>query len=129
MTDKIDKTGPEDKVLLTPSRWACLMALRQSPHLMTRPFTGPELIVISRFGKPHPASPPMLDSLRRAGWLEQVSIESSLGEGSPFRLGKMPKAWRITDAGRIAVAACPEFYPGQTEDATDQDDRVQVRPG
>lgn len=124
MTDRIEKTGPEDKVLLTRSRWAGLMALRQSPHLMTRPFVGTELIVISRFGKPHPAPPPMLASLRSAGWLEQVSIESSLGEGSPFRLGKMPKAWRITAAGRLAVAACPEFYPGEPAGATDPDDRV-----
>jgi hypothetical protein len=66
----------------------------------------------------------MLDSLRRAGWLEQVSIESILGEGSPFRLGKMPKAWRITDAGRIAVAACPEFYPGDPAGAAVEDDGV-----
>jgi len=91
---------------------------------MTRPFMGKELIVISRYGKPHTAPPPMLDSLRRAGWLEQVSIESSLGEGSPFRLGKMPKAWRITDAGRRAVAACPEFNPGEPVGAADPDDRV-----
>ena len=113
MTDSTEKTGPEDKVLLTRSRWACLMAFRQSPHLMTRPFMGTELIVISRHGKPHPAPPPMLDSLRRAGWLEQVSIESIVGEGSPFRFGKMPKAWRMTEVGRTAVAACPEFFPGE----------------
>ena len=93
---------------------------------MTRPFIGTELTVISRFGKPHPAPPPMLDSLRRAGWLEQVSIESSLGEASPFRLGKMPTAWRITDAGRIAVAACPEFYPGDPVDATDPDGPMEL---
>jgi hypothetical protein len=124
VTDMNEKTGPEDKVLLTRSRWAGLMALRQSPHLMTRPFVGTELIVINRFGKPHPAPPPMLDSLRRAGWLEQVSIESSLGEGSPFRLGKMRKAWSITDSGRIAVAACPEFYPGEPSGAADPDDRL-----
>lgn len=124
MTDVTDKAEAGNKVLLTRSRWAALIALRQSPHLMTRPFIGTELTVISRFGRPHPAAPPMLDSLRRAGWLEQVSIESSLGEGSPFRLGKMPKAWRITDAGRIAVAACPEFYPGDPVDATEADDRV-----
>ena len=124
MTDRNEKTGSEDKVLLTRSRWACLMALRQSPHLMTRPFVGTELIVISRYGKPHPAPPPMLDSLRRAGWLEQVSIESILGEGSPFRLGKMPKAWRVTEAGRTAVAACPEFFPGEPVGAADPDDRV-----
>jgi hypothetical protein len=120
VTERTEKTGPEQKVLLTRSRWACLMALRQSPHLMTRPFVGTELIVISRYGKPHPAPPPMLASLRRAGWLEQVSIESSLGEDSPFRLGKTPKAWRVTEVGRTAVAACPEFFPGEPAGTTDR---------
>ena len=124
MTDGTEDTDVRNKVLLTRSRWACLMGLRQSSHLMTRPFTGSELIVINRYGKPHPASPPMLASLRGAGWLEHVLLERSLGEDSPFRLGKMPHAWMITDAGRLAVAACPEFYPGEPAGATDPDDRV-----
>lgn len=124
MTDGTEDTDVRNKVLLTRSRWACLMGLRQSPHLMTRPFTGSELIVINRFGKPHPAPPPMLASARGAGWLEHVLLERSLGEDSPFRLGKMPNAWMITDAGRLAVAACPEFYPGEPAGATDPDDRV-----
>jgi hypothetical protein len=34
------------------------------------------------------------------------------GQGMPFQSGGPISAWEITDAGREAVKACPDTFPG-----------------
>lgn len=97
---------------LTRTRWECLIALKSSRVLTTRPFLARELIIRGRGGRPWPSTGATMHSLREAGWVEQVSVGGS-GEGMPFRSGGPATAWQITDAGRAAVDACPDTFPGE----------------
>lgn len=100
-----------DKPWLTKRRWNCLKAFQRQPHLMDRPFQAKELIICNRRGEwTFPASGAMVDSLRNAGWIEQVIVEPEKGLG--FRVGGPVRMWQITDPGRDAVKACPDTFPG-----------------
>lgn len=50
-------------------------------------------------------------ALEKAGWVERIDIGST--EGMPFRTGGPVRAWQVTDAGREAIAACPDTFPGE----------------
>ena len=96
---------------LTRQRWSCLIALRKNKVLQRREFLARELQTEWR-GKMWPASGATMHSLREAGWVEQVVIGGK-GEGLPFRSGGPAKAWRVTEAGQKAIAACPDTFPGE----------------
>jgi hypothetical protein len=96
---------------LTLGRWNALRALKEQPVFLRRPFVARELKITVRGGKRRPASGATMDALRMAGWAEKITVGGP-GEGMPFRTGGASTAWRITDAGRAAVAACPDEYPG-----------------
>jgi len=100
-----------DKPNLTIGRWMALRALSEQPVLLRRPFMARELKVGVRGGKRRPASGATMDALRKAGWAEKVTVGDA-GEGMPFRTGGASTCWQITDAGRAAVDACPDEYPG-----------------
>ena len=97
---------------LTRTRWECLIALKSNRVLMGRPFLARELVIRGRGGRPWVSSGATMHSLREAGWVEQVSFGGA-GEGMPFRTGGPATAWQITDAGRAAVDACPDTFPGE----------------
>lgn len=98
---------------LTSQRWRCLIALRENRVLQSRPFLPRELVIVGRGGHLRPCAGATMHSLREAGWVEQVSIGGT-GEGMPFRAGGPATAWQITDAGRKAIAACPDTFPGES---------------
>ncbi len=95
---------------LTGIRWRCLMGLRASPTLLRRPFLARELIYAGRNGAPRPVSGATMFSLEEAGWVERITIGN---EGMPFRTGGPQNAWQVTDAGREAIKACPDTFPGE----------------
>lgn len=97
---------------LTEVRWKCLRAFRDQPHLMRRPFLAKELKVPARNGVLRPATGPTLVGLEKAGWVRRT-IYGSPGTGMPFRTGGPISAWELTDAGREAIAACPDTFPGE----------------
>lgn len=103
----------EQKHFLTRQRWEVLMALKKNPHLMKREFLAKEIIINGRSGKLWAASGTTIESLKRCGWVEHVTLGASWGNDTPFRMGRMPSAWRITEAGRKAVEACPDQFPGE----------------
>jgi hypothetical protein len=97
---------------LTRRRWQCLQAFRRRPRLMDRAFVAKELILPNRKGQwTFPAAGATMDSLREAGWVQAVIIgpDDSLG----FRLGRAPRMWQLTNAGREAVKNCPDTFPGE----------------
>jgi hypothetical protein len=97
---------------LTRRRWQCLQAFRRQPRLMDRAFLANELRIQHRNSDTYrPAAGATMDSLRDAGWVQQVIIgpDDSLG----FRLGRAPRMWQLTDAGREAVKNCPDTFPGK----------------
>lgn len=97
---------------LTQKRWYALQAFKRQPHLMDRPFVAKELLVNWRWNDElRPATGPAMESLREAGWVTKVVVAQSWGNGS-FRMGRIPHAWEITDAGRKAVDDCPDVFPG-----------------
>lgn len=101
------------KHFLTRQRWEVLTALKKNPHLMKREFLAREIIINHRDGKTWAASGPTIESLKRCGWVEHVTLGGGWGDGTPFRMGRMPSAWRITEAGLKAVEACPDQFPGE----------------
>ena len=97
---------------LTNTRWAYLCALKASKALQSRPFLASELVTLRVGGeRGFRATGATMASLRDAGWLESVPLDAG-GSGSPFRMGRMAQAWRLTEAGRAAIAACPDTFPG-----------------
>ena len=97
---------------LTRTRWKCLQAFKRQPHLMDRAFLAKEMATQSRRGEwKFPASGATMDSLRDAGWVQQVIIGPEKGLG--FRLGGPVRMWQITEAGRKAVESCPDIFPGE----------------
>lgn len=102
----------ELKPHLTRARWACLIALKQSPALLRRPFLPREVKMLSRNNKTtYPATGPTMVALEKAGWVERTTWGT--GPGMPFQSGGPINAWSITDAGREAIAACPDTFPGE----------------
>jgi hypothetical protein len=99
---------------LTKRRWQCLQAFRRQPRLMETAFLAKQLRIEFRdTGTYRPASGALMDSLRDAGWVQRVHIADGWGAGSPFRMGALPTMWQLTDAGRKAVAECPDIFPGE----------------
>ena len=96
---------------LTEVRWKCLLAFRQQPALMRRPFLAKELKVQGRNDVWRPATGPTLSGLEKAGWVRRA-IWGLPGTGMPFQSGGPISAWEITDAGREAVKHCPDTFPG-----------------
>jgi len=96
---------------LTLGRWTALMALRDQPELQRRPFSARELKVMPRSGKRRPASGATLAALRSAGWAEKITVNVLVSD-APFQTQTDKCRWQITEAGRKAIAACPDEYPG-----------------
>ena len=101
-----------DLPMLTQTRWAALIALKSSRALQSRPFLARELNYAGgRHGQVVAGHGATMASLAEAGWLEAVVVGKK-GDGMPFRSGGAGRAWQLTEAGRIAVAACPDTFPG-----------------
>ncbi len=97
---------------LTQTRWACLKAFQRQPDLMDRPFQAKELITLNRKGDwVFPCSGATMHSLREAGWIDRVAVETNTSVG--FRTGGPTHLWQITDAGRKAVENCPDVFAGE----------------
>jgi hypothetical protein len=97
---------------LTKQRWNCLRAFKRQPRLMDTAFIPKQLVLPNRRGEwTFPATGATMHSLREAGWVKSIIIgpDDSLG----FRLGKAPRMWEITEAGREAVKNCPDTFPGE----------------
>ncbi len=101
-----------DKPYLTFTRWLCLRSFKQNPLLLRRPFLAKELKIPYRNGTLRPAAGPTLAGLEQAGWVERTSWGSP-GQGMPFQTGGPISAWQVTHAGREAIAACPDTFPGE----------------
>ena len=102
-----DKQTPH----LTRSRWSALKMMKQQKSLLRRPFLSKELKRIHRCEREIvSAHGALLVSLEKAGWVERITIGN---EGMPFRTGGPQNAWQITDAGREAIASCPDTFPGE----------------
>lgn len=97
---------------LTKTRWACLQAFKRQPRLMDRAFLAKELVTQNRRGEwTFPATGATMDSLRDAGWVQNVIIGPEKGLG--FKLGGPIRMRQLTDAGREAVKNCPDTFPGE----------------
>ncbi len=100
-----------NKPHLTRARWSALVVLKQSKALHRRPFLAKELTRIYRTGvgirQAHGA---LLVSLEKAGWVERITVGNA---GMPFRTGGPQNAWNVTEAGKVAIAACPDTFPGE----------------
>jgi hypothetical protein len=102
----------DDLPWLTHRRWACLQAFKRQPELTRRAFVAREMILPNRRGEwCFKASGATMDSLRDAGWVQRVTFGE--GQSLGFRLGGVPNAWQITQAGFQAVADCPDIFPGE----------------
>ena len=86
------------KPTLTRPRWK---ALKKLEPLGDRPFTG---IVMNIKG-------PTLVSLEECGWVERVEAPE---QDTPFAIPTQGHHWRVTEAGREAIAALPETAPRRT---------------
>ena len=102
----------DDAPHLTETRWQCLMAFKRQAILQRRPFLSGELKIPNRHGVMRRASGPTLYALERAGWVERMTWGES-GIGMPLRSGGPVCSWQLTDAGRNAIAACPDIFPGE----------------
>jgi hypothetical protein len=103
---------------LTRVRWQILLALRNNRVLQNRPFLAKELMVKhhsrSRPGEFYmrPAAGMSMITLEQAGWVERTTWGAK-GQRMPFQSGGPLSAWQLTDAGRAAIAACPDTFPGE----------------
>lgn len=96
---------------LTKARWFWLRALKRSRALQSRAFVPSELKYKSD-GLEWVATGATLSSLEKAGWVERT-IWGVPGQGMPFQCGGPVSAWQLTEAGREAIAACPDTFPGE----------------
>jgi DNA-binding MarR family transcriptional regulator len=85
------------KPKLTRARWSALKKLEASGD---RPFIAASLDI-------HGAA---LYSLEECGWVERVDIPDDL----PFAIATQGHHWRVTTAGREAIAALPIKPPRRT---------------
>jgi hypothetical protein len=98
---------------LTLVRWQCLRAFKQNPTLLRRPFLAAELKLPHRSGsRLVPAHGATLYGLEKAGWVERAAWGTQ-EKNMPFRVGQPANAWQVTHAGREAIAACPDTFPGE----------------
>ena len=88
------------------------MALKASPVLMNRPFLAHELKYGGRKGGDTPARGATMYALESAGWVKRA-VFGGKGDRMPFRSGGPVTAWEVTLAGKEAVAACPDTFPGE----------------
>jgi len=93
---------------LTYIRWAWLRAMKSSKSLMRRPFLPREVRYRDQRGRPRTGGGPMMHSLRLAGWVEQITVDGAM----PMWTSGKATAWQITAAGRLAIEACPDEFPG-----------------
>lgn len=112
---------------LTLKRWECLLALKASPTLQRRPFLAHELKTPGRNGVLRPSTGPTLSGLEKAGWVERAAWGKP-GQGMPFRTGGPVNAWQLTYAGRRAVAACPDEFPGEPVYGNTLTPRTSLQP-
>lgn len=110
---------------LTEVRWNCLRSFKRQPSLLRRPFLAKELKVPSRNGVMRPATGPTLSGLEKAGWVRRT-IWGQPGTGMPFQSGGPISAWELTDAGREAIAACPDTFPGDPVYVSKKSERGEV---
>ncbi len=97
--------------ILTRVRWEYLRFIKSSMSLQNRPFLARELFWHSRSGRRFPAGGAAMATLRDAGWIEAIEFGGA-GSGMPFRSSGLTRAWQLTEAGKKAVAACPDTFPG-----------------
>lgn len=97
---------------LTYPRYMALKTLRDRPHLLRREFLAAELGRPLHSGHMAGGSGPLLESLRKAGWVERVEITGIPAASTSFHCpGSIAACWRVTDAGRSAIAAIPDDVP------------------
>jgi hypothetical protein len=82
------------KPTLTRARWQALKLLEE----ISGPFTGAEVDVRG----------PSLVSLEECGWVERVTAPE---QDTPFAIATQGHHWRVTKAGRAAIAALPATAP------------------
>jgi len=82
------------KPILTRPRWR---ALKKLDAIGDKPFIGTQVDVKG----------PSLVSLEECGWVERVDAPSD----APFAIATQGHHWRVTEAGRAAIAALPEIQP------------------
>jgi hypothetical protein len=97
---------------LTLIRWNCLRSFKKNQLLLRRPFLASELKIPHRNGKLVSATGPTLYGLEKAGWVERAQWGTE-EKNMPFRTGSPGNAWQVTHAGREAIAACPDTFPGE----------------
>jgi hypothetical protein len=102
---------------LTRARWYLLRALKGSKVAQSRPFLPKEVVVTYDYrARPgtyeRQATGPGMVSLEKAGWVKRVAWGAS-GQGMPFQSGGSMNTWQLTDAGREAIAACPDTFSGE----------------
>jgi hypothetical protein len=88
--------GKRMKPTLTHSRWYALLAM----HTIDGPFQAKDIRAQSR----------TMSGCARAGWIERVAVENN----TPFALPKTAPYYRVTAAGREAIAALPKTPPKKT---------------
>lgn len=86
------------KPTLTRPRWH---ALKKLEAIGDKPFIGTEVGVKG----------PSLVSLEECGWVERVEAPAN---DTPFAIATQGHHWRVTTAGREAIAALPETQPRRT---------------
>jgi len=86
------------KPTLTRPRWS---ALKKLEEIGDKPFIGTEVYVKG----------PSLVSLEECGWVERVEAPA---DDTPFAIATQGHHWRVTEAGRAAIAALPETAPRRT---------------
>ena len=83
---------------LTRPRWHALWKLDE---IGDQPFIGADVDVKG----------PTLVSLEKCGWVERVEAPA---DDTPFAIATQGHHWRVTEAGRAAIAALPEKAPRRT---------------
>jgi hypothetical protein len=86
------------KPTLTRPRWRALKKLEATKG---KPFIGTDVGVKG----------PSLVSLEECGWVERIEAPA---DDTPFAIATQGHHWRVTDAGRAALAALPENPPRRT---------------
>lgn len=86
------------KPILTRARWT---ALKKLEPLGGKTFLGTETGIKG----------PTLVSLEECGWVERVDAPA---DDTPFAISTQGHHWRVTEAGRAAIAALPETQPRRT---------------
>lgn len=86
------------KPKLTRPRWR---ALRRLKTIGDKPFIGTDVCVKG----------PSLVSLEEVGWVERIEAPA---DDTPFAIATQGHHWRLTEAGRAAIAVLPKTQPRRT---------------